>query len=189
MIWARSSSCPRESSGAADRARHAVRKIQEAARAAPASAVPPLRLAAAYERLAELGEPELLVLADRALATALALASSDRDVHLARLALAAKRGTLPALRAEYDACRGELPIAEECIRMIAALEQASAIARTAEATAGPSRWHLPAAGAPPSRASSSWGWSSIVPCRKRARGTSSPLISSWRSGFSRARRR
>ena len=99
-----------------------IRSFQKAVRMAPDSFVPRLKLAAAYVRKGLGGEEALLKLAEREYDTALRLAPLDRTVHLARLGLAARRGSLPSLKAEYEARSGELPFAAECLKMIAALE-------------------------------------------------------------------
>jgi hypothetical protein len=99
-----------------------IRSFQKAVRTAPDSFVPRLKLAAACARKGLGGEEALLKLAEREYDTALRLAPLERAVHVARLGLAARRGGLPALKAEYEARSGELPFAAECLKMIAALE-------------------------------------------------------------------
>lgn len=112
------------SSGLADQA---IRKLQQALRLAPESYIPRLRLAEAFERKAQGGMMGLLRLADREFNEALRLAPHARAVHVARLSLAAKLGRLDALKAEYQLRKDELPFAEECLRMISALEQTTGL--------------------------------------------------------------
>jgi hypothetical protein len=137
----------------ADRSRLVISRVQQAVRLAPDAWLPRLRLAAAFERKAGEDEPALARLAEREYGEALKLAPERREVHVARLAFAARRDGLPALRAEYEARRGSLACAEECLRMIQALEEALALAPRAgrrgagarEPRRGVSRWLLPGA--------------------------------------------
>lgn len=107
--------------GAIDRA---VRKLQQAAKASPDSYIPHLRLVAVYERKGR-EEAAFLRLADRAMSEALRLGPRERDVHVARLGLAAKLGRLKAVREEYLACANDDPLAKECTQMIDAMERIS----------------------------------------------------------------
>ncbi len=102
-----------------------IRKLQQAARADANSYIPHVRLATAYERKAQEGEPTLLRLADREINEALRLAPEEIEVHAARLSIAAKLGTLPVLRAEYEVRKAEKAFAAEALKMVDALEQAA----------------------------------------------------------------
>lgn len=103
----------------------AIRVFQKAVRMEPESFFPRLKLAAAYARKAQDGGEALLKLAEREYDAALRLAPHERSVHVARLGLAARLGRLPFLKAEYEMRAGELPVAAECLKMIAALETGS----------------------------------------------------------------
>lgn len=120
----------------AGRLDRAVQRIQHAIKTAPASYIPHLRLAAAYERKAQDGQEVFLRLAEREAEEAVRLAPAERAAHEGRLSIAAKRGRLAALRAEYDLRRQELPFAEECLRMIAAMERIGTTRETLSAGLG-----------------------------------------------------
>lgn len=98
---------------------------------APESYIPRLRLAEAFERKAQGGLTGLLRLADREFNEALRLAPLEPAVHTARLSLAAKLGRLDALKAEYQLRKDEWPFAEDCLRMISALEQTTGLQESA----------------------------------------------------------
>jgi len=102
----------------------AIRRVQQAVKAAPEAWLPHLKLAALYERKADAGESTLLRLADREFTEAVKLGPLEREPHVARLGLAARLGRLPFLKAEYERRRDDLPFAADCLRMIAALELA-----------------------------------------------------------------
>lgn len=108
----------------------AIRRVQQAVKAAPEAWLPHLKLAVLYERKAGGGEAPLLRLADREYTEAVKLGPLEREPHVARLGLAARLGRLPFLKAEYERRKDELPFAPDCLRMIGALE----LARTAPAT-------------------------------------------------------
>lgn len=109
----------------------AIRKVQQAAKAAPEAWLPRVRLAVLYERKGLAGEEPLLRLADREYAEAIRLAPQEREPHVARLGLSARLGRLPLLRDEYKRRRDELPFAADCLRIIDALEGTVMTARPA----------------------------------------------------------
>lgn len=114
----------------------AIRKCRQAATDAPESWLVRARLAAAFERKAQAGEPALFRLADRELEEAARLAPAEREVHLARVALAVKTGRLLFLRAEYSRRREELACATECLRIIETLLQSGGVASALEDSLG-----------------------------------------------------
>jgi len=101
-----------------------IRRIQQAVKADPDSWLPRLRLASAYQRKAEEGQPALLRLAQKEVTEALRLAPGEREVHAARIGIAAKTGALALVRAEYES-RKDDPPAQEALRMIAAVEKSA----------------------------------------------------------------
>lgn len=116
----------------------AIRRCRQAVTDAPAAWIPRLRLADAFERKAQSGEPALFRLADRELAEAGKLAPDERDVHLARVALAAKTGRLPFLRAEFTRRRDSLACAVECLRIIDSLDAVGGLGTAVAAATGES---------------------------------------------------
>jgi len=107
----------------------ALRRTQAAVKEAPESWLPRLRLAQLYGRKAVDGEPALQRLADREMGEAMRLGPLEKEVHFVRIASLAKGGGFTALRADYEGRKGVLPAAEECLKMIDALESAAAFAR------------------------------------------------------------
>lgn len=116
----------------------AIRRCRQAVTDAPDAWIPRVRLAAAFERKAQADEPGLFRLAERELGEAKRLAPDERHVHLARVALAAKTGRLPFLRAEFARRRDELGCAAECLRIIESLEAAGGLGTTMAAATGES---------------------------------------------------
>lgn len=114
----------------------AIRKCRQAVTDAPESWLVRVRLAGAFERKAQSGEVALFRLADRELEEAARLAPTEREVHLARVALGAKTGRLPFLRAEFSRRQSELACAVECLRIIEMLQQAGGVTSAIEDTLG-----------------------------------------------------
>ena len=113
-----------------------IRRLQHAAKLAPESHLPRLRIAAAYERKAREGEAAFLRLADRESREAVRLAPLSRDAHVARLGIAAKMGGLMGLKAHYEARVDEHPFAGECLKMIEALEEVATTRSRIDAATG-----------------------------------------------------
>jgi hypothetical protein len=124
-----------------------IRRIQSAVKADPDAWLPRVRLARAYERRAEDGQPALLRLALREASEALRIAPGEREVHAARIGIAAKAGGLEALKAEYGA-RAEEAVMRDALRMIEAVEaSAAAPAAVQVGLARPIRFRLMLVGA------------------------------------------
>ena len=99
-----------------------LRKAQQAVKSAPDSWIPRLRLAELYWKKAESGEAALERLGDREMAEAMRLGPAEKAVHTAHIARISRSGDFEALRTEYKARLEGLPVAEECLKMIDAME-------------------------------------------------------------------
>lgn len=120
----------------------ALRRVQQAVKAEPGSWVPRVRLAAIYEGRADAGEAALRALAERELAEALRLSPEEMEVHTAVIASRIRRSGITAVRAEYEARRGTLGVAEECLRIIDSLEASKDIAGKVAVVMGPSIYRV-----------------------------------------------
>lgn len=103
-----------------------IRRIQQAVKADPDAWLARLRLASAYERKAGEGQPALLRLAQKEIADALRIAPAEREVHAARIGIAARIGSLSLIKAEYEG-RKDDPVAREALRMVEAVERSAAV--------------------------------------------------------------
>lgn len=106
--------------GQVDPALHAFQRVL---RDAPDSWRAHFGAARAYERKGGTGPAATFWrMADREFEAAIGLAPGERELHLARLAVAGKCGRLDSLRVEYrTGPHKDLPFAGECVRMITAL--------------------------------------------------------------------
>lgn len=116
----------------------ALRKTQQAAKLSPEAWLPRLRLAVMFDRKVARGETSLRPLADREMSEALRIAPEEMEIHSVIIAQRIRSGGFAAVRAEYEARRGKLAVADECLKIIDALESAGGAARKVLETEGAS---------------------------------------------------